>query len=229
MKSLKTGPRLAGLTALMVGGLLAFAGCQTRTDGPSGKTPAAPAATPAPGSAGATTDTAAAGADNGFGPEGRYEKPTARADKYRPGHSYLDRSNEAYPLLQRPAQAMAGFPLDATGAVDWVATLAEGRIRPRAERYSAGTMERRFDVILMKDTREMPWVRFPHAEHTEWLACSNCHPRPFVDKAGANDITMDSIFSGRDCGVCHDRVSFSVEQCERCHNVLHEGSPVRWW
>ena len=212
--------------AVLVAGVLAGGGCQTRTEGPSTTATSPSAEVVVKGEA---KDTRDADAGGGFGPEGRYEKPTARGDRYRPGYSFLDRDNEVYPLLQRPAQAMAGFPLDATGAVDWVATLADGKISPRAQRSSAGSMERRFDVILMKETREMPWVRFPHAEHTEWLACSNCHPKPFVAQAGANDISMDSIFSGRDCGMCHDRVAFSVMQCERCHNVLHEGSPVRWW
>ena len=227
MKTGLSARRFTGSAVLLVGWLLACGGCQTRTDGPSATPPSPPADTAdaaAPVDSGQGED-----AGGGFGPEGRYEKPTARAQSYRPGYSFLDRSNEAYPLLQRPGQAMSGFPLDATGAVDWVATLAEGHIRPRAERYSAAGMERRFDVILMKETREMPWVRFPDAEHTEWLACSNCHPKPFVERVGANDITMDSIFSGRDCGMCHDRVAFSVMQCERCHNVLHAGSPVRWW
>ena len=218
--------RSAAAPVLFVAFVVAV-GCQTRTDGPS---PTPPSPAPAPDDETTQTDAApAADANGGFGPDGRYEKPTARADHYQPGHSFLDRANEVYPLLQKPGQAMTGFPLDATGAIDWVAALAEGHIKPRAERYKAGAMERRLDAIIMKDTREMPWVRFPHAEHTEWLACANCHPRPFAEVTGASNITMDTIFSGQHCGMCHDRVAFSVMQCERCHNVLHEGSPVRWW
>ncbi len=80
-----------------------------------------------------------------------------------------------------------------------------------------------------KRTLDMPWVRFPHAEHTEWLDCSNCHPHPFAEKAGATEITMDSIMRGHHCGMCHDRVAFSIFACERCHSVTHPGSPAAWW
>jgi c(7)-type cytochrome triheme protein len=81
----------------------------------------------------------------------------------------------------------------------------------------------------MRNTRDMPWVAFPHRQHTEWLACSNCHPRPFKEKSGVNEITMDNIMRGEQCGMCHDRVAFSIFACERCHSVTHPGSPKPWW
>ena len=83
--------------------------------------------------------------------------------------------------------------------------------------------------IIMKDTLEMPWVVFPHRQHTEWLACSNCHPKPFAEQSGVNDISMDEIFRGNYCGQCHDRVAFSIFLCERCHSVPHSDTPPRWW
>ncbi|MCB1742637.1 MAG: hypothetical protein KDK91_19840, partial [Gammaproteobacteria bacterium] len=63
----------------------------------------------------------------------------------------------------------------------------------------------------------------------EWLACSNCHPRPFKEIAGGNPTSMDEIFKGRSCGMCHDKVAFSTFVCERCHSIPHPGSPARWW
>ena len=81
----------------------------------------------------------------------------------------------------------------------------------------------------MKNTAEMPHVKFPHDSHTQWLACSNCHDKIFVPKAGANAINMTKIFQGEYCGVCHDRVAFTTMfACERCHSVLQPGAKA-WW
>lgn len=140
-----------------------------------------------------------------------------------------DSRGSAYALLQSPRSALGDFPTDVLGRIDWVAALRQGMIAPRADVSGRGTMRRRSDDIIMRNTREMPWVRFPHAQHTEWLDCSNCHPKPFATQAGANPITMDSIMRGQDCGMCHDRVAFSIFACERCHSVMHEGSPAAWW
>lgn len=140
-----------------------------------------------------------------------------------------DRSGPAYSLLQSPEQAMQKFPADSTGNIDWVATLERELINPRTTVSGNGQMQTRTDEILMRNTRDMPWVRFPHRQHTEWLACTNCHPRPFKEKAGANQITMDNIMRGEQCGMCHDRVAFSIFACERCHSVPHAGSPQAWW
>ena len=140
-----------------------------------------------------------------------------------------DQRGPAYELLQAPRSALRNFPADTLGGIDWVAALKQGLIDPRANVSGAGVMRRRDDTIIMRNTLDMPWVRFPHAEHTEWLDCSNCHPYPFESKNGSNEITMDSIMRGRHCGLCHDRVAFSIFACERCHSVTHPGSPAAWW
>lgn len=89
-------------------------------------------------------------------------------------------------------------------------------------------MEMDFDII-MKNTMQMPWVRFPHKPHTQWLACSNCHPKIFIPREHANPISMTKVLRGQYCGVCHDKVAFSLFMCERCHSVPHEDSPPPWW
>ena len=81
----------------------------------------------------------------------------------------------------------------------------------------------------MKETLSMPYVRFPHLEHTQWLDCKNCHPYPFKATEGANTITMDLIMRGEACGMCHERVAFTIMACERCHSITHPGSPNKWW
>ncbi len=131
----------------------------------------------------------------------------------------FDESNPDYPVLQKPSTALIGMPLDRRGKVDWVLALRNGLIQPRANLTGNARMELLDKAVMMKDTREMPWVQFPHKTHTEWLACVNCHPKPFEAKQGANPVSMEAIFRGQYCGMCHDRVAFSVFVCERCHNT----------
>ena len=140
-----------------------------------------------------------------------------------------DPANDAIKTLQDPAEAMSAFPMDRRGAVNWVSALELGIIEPRADLQGAGNMQVLDLDILFKDTGEMPWVKFPHSAHTQWLACSNCHPNIFVMKQGANNPSMDGILAGEFCGRCHDKVAFALWVCERCHSVPHEGSPAKWW
>ena len=140
-----------------------------------------------------------------------------------------DPLNEALAVLQDPTQAMADFPRDRRGEVDWVASLAEGLINPRADLQGETEMEILDMDILMKGTQFMPWVLFPHERHTRWLDCSNCHDEIFKPEMGANDIDMNAVLAGEFCGVCHGKVSFSLFICERCHSVPHPGSGEKWW
>lgn len=145
-----------------------------------------------------------------------------------------DSVNDAINVLQDPSAAMKNFPKDRRGEVDWVKTLRSGLITPRKNLLGDDPMDKNpmqeLDLdILMKNTREMPWVKFPHLAHTQWLACSNCHPSIFVAKIDANPIDMIKILRGEFCGRCHDKVAFSLYICERCHSVPHSGSGPAWW
>ena len=91
-----------------------------------------------------------------------------KSEVYDPAGSHFD-------LLQAPREALRNLPIDTNGRVDWVRALDQGLIAPRASRTGVGSMQVLDQDIIMKNTREMPWVRFPHRQHTEWLACSNCH------------------------------------------------------
>ena len=143
--------------------------------------------------------------------------------------SFYDESNPDRHKLQQAAEALAALPSDGRGGVDWMKALREGRITPRAD-LAGDKPQQVLDLdIILKNTREMPYVKFPHNSHTQWLACSNCHDGIFVPKAGANPISMDKIFRGQYCGTCHDRVAFITHlSCERCHSVPH-GSVKKWW
>ncbi|WP_455202931.1 c(7)-type cytochrome triheme domain-containing protein [Kaarinaea lacus] len=140
-----------------------------------------------------------------------------------------DPENDAIVVLQEPSDAMAAFPQDRRGGVDWVRAIQLGIIAPRADVKGETQMVTMDMDIMFKDTGSMPWVKFPHLAHTQWLACDNCHPNIFVPKKGANNPSMDGILAGEHCGRCHDKVAFALWICERCHNTPHENSPEKWW
>lgn len=131
-----------------------------------------------------------------------------------------DESNPDYLRLQRIDDATRHMKRDNVGFPDWMAALRSGTISPRAGLSPADKMNVLDLDVTMRNTREMPHVRFPHQSHTVWLDCSNCHPVPFIPKAGANAVSMSEIFRGKYCGMCHDRVAFiTFFSCERCHSI----------
>lgn len=153
-------------------------------------------------------------------PEAVTGAAAAVPQRFLPKLEFLDPANPGAHLLQRYDDAVRGLPLDGNGFPDWMKALNERKIEPRSGLKDADRMEVLDLDVVMRNTREMPNVRFPHRSHTLWLACSNCHPQPFTAKAGGNAIAMADIFRGRYCGMCHDRVAFvTFFSCYRCHNV----------
>jgi len=133
---------------------------------------------------------------------------------------FYDPNNPDLPRLQKHDTAVASLPKDANGFPDWMRALREGGIGPRAGLEAAAAMNVLNLDVIMRNTKEMPYVRFPHNSHTQWLDCSNCHPQPFAPRAGAAKIVMADIFRGKYCGMCHDRVAFiTFFSCQRCHSV----------
>ncbi len=64
-------------------------------------------------------------------------------------------------------------------------------------------------------------VNFSHQSHTKKAKCSDCHPMPFLMKKGATKLTMDEMYKGNSCGVCHDgKKAFSSTSCARCHSGM---------
>jgi len=160
--------------------------------------------------------------------DNRYYAKSAQTEKLQTD-SIHDPENSAISALQQPSEAMGAFPMDRRGAVDWVQAIKLGIINPRTNLQGDLEMLTMDMDILFKDTGNMPWVKFPHLAHTQWLHCSNCHPAIFIPQKGANNPSMDGILSGRHCGKCHDKVAFPLWVCERCHSVPHENSPAAWW
>jgi c(7)-type cytochrome triheme protein len=153
------------------------------------------------------------------------EPPTEAA----PAPPVIDPASPAAGVLQPPAEAFHGLPPDGRGKPDWVRALREGLIQPRAGVRGGEALQPLDQDILMKNTAQMPYVRFSHAVHTQWLACSNCHDALFVPRAGANPTSMTRIFQGQSCGTCHGTVAFTAMfTCERCHSVPQPGQKP-WW
>lgn len=159
----------------------------------------------------------------------RDEVSPVTADEGADQNRFYDPGNPDHDTLQKAEEMRATLPLDKRGAIDWMTALRSGAIKPRSDLAGGNRQEVLNLDIILKNTKEMPHVRFPHNAHTEWLACSNCHDSLFIPKTGANEITMEKIFRGQYCGVCHDRVAFVTHNsCERCHSVPHANSK-QWW
>ncbi len=65
-------------------------------------------------------------------------------------------------------------------------------------------------------------VLYPHKLHAVWYECSECHPKVFTEKIGANDINMNKIISEEFCGSsgCHNSANaFPLYLCENCHEI----------
>jgi len=133
-----------------------------------------------------------------------------------------DPSNPALELLQNPEESLKLLPGDTAGnKVDWIRALQNGYIQPRSRIKGEAEEEiLDLDVVMMgTGAGSVPFIRFPHKSHTEWLACSNCHEHLFKSEAGATKFTMLEILNGESCGVCHGAVSFPLTECNRCHSV----------
>ncbi len=141
--------------------------------------------------------------------------------------------------VQRPAekaktwQEVAGLlPKDAVGGVDWMQAIKAGAIRPRpgldAQAPEQATLE--LDVELASSPSKAFSMTFPHAGHTRWLGCGNCHPAVYPLKRGAPPpaVTMAKMEAGQSCGVCHGPVTFGVKAaCHRCHTKIPAKSAWR--
>ena len=116
-------------------------------------------------------------------------------------------------------EAMRLVPRSITGGPDWMAALRLGVIRPRSSLAPGGGAPPSpllLDVELEPDDPKMKVV-FPHAAHTQWLMCPNCHTEIFQMQKGADPITMAAIFGGEYCGRCHGKMAFDLGSCPRCH------------
>ncbi|MFO1352094.1 MAG: c(7)-type cytochrome triheme domain-containing protein [Gammaproteobacteria bacterium] len=130
------------------------------------------------------------------------------------------------PLLQEPREALQVLPPDGAGnKVNWVQALQGGYIAPRTSLWQDKASKILDSDVVMKGAGSLPYVRFPHKPHSEWLDCVNCHDGIFKAKAGATPVTMAAILEGEYCGRCHGAVSFPLTECNRCHTVPVDSVP----
>ena len=121
------------------------------------------------------------------------------------------------------------FPKERFGnGIDWEKTETEGLVKPVD--FVQGMPIRRKSLPLEKDfvldakLESMPTIIFSHKKHTVWNGCELCHPEIFLGvKKGATKYSMEEIFAGKYCGVCHTNVAFPLLDCQRCHT-----RPVQW-
>jgi len=103
--------------------------------------------------------------------------------------------------------------------INWAEALKKGMIKPK-NYLAAKPAEIVFNKQLVFSPKRLsiaPSV-FPHAEHTEWLDCANCHPDIFnIKRKGTRHFTKAQLMQGRFCGVCHGTVAFPLMDCQRCH------------
>ena len=179
---------------------------------------AAPAATtPATALARAAPTPAPSAEVNAFNrllkPLGRFNRPAVESGIHDP-------ANDMTLQLQPPATAFATLPKSSAGNhVDWVKALDAKAIAPRWDRNDPAAAAIVMDLTIVREVKgSMPDVVFPHKQHTEWLDCSNCHPKIFVPQKGANQMSMASILLGQQCGICHGKVALPVSECRLCHS-----------
>lgn len=111
----------------------------------------------------------------------------------------------------------------AAGAPDWVKALTDGVIAPRPGLDPKAPDQPVFPITVELEPPGQPVFKaiFPHAAHTAWLGCPNCHPTMFQMKKGATPINMGLIYAGQACGACHGKVAFAVPTgCPRCHPAM---------
>jgi c(7)-type cytochrome triheme protein len=120
------------------------------------------------------------------------------------------------------ATVTAGFPKGRFGnGVDWEAAEVEGKIT--LTDTLPGVSVKRTPLQIPKDysieakVAGLPEIIFSHKKHAVWNGCELCHPEIYAVKAGATKYTMQDVFAGKYCGVCHGPVAFPAIDCQRCH------------
>lgn len=105
--------------------------------------------------------------------------------------------------------------------INWIKAAEKKNITlrdaPKAKSDRSDLNKNLSDSLIRPDEPEMPQIIFSHDKHARWNGCSLCHPSIFKEQKGSPKITMEGIFDGEFCGVCHGRVAFPTLDCQRCH------------
>lgn len=118
------------------------------------------------------------------------------------------------------AQKMPKAPLG--NGINWEEAEAKGVIMPvdflEGVSMKRPAMKAQKDFSIQARTSWIGKVVFSHEKHAVWNGCEVCHPEifPSVQK-GETKYSMFQIVNGQYCGVCHDKVAFPLQDCQRCH------------
>ncbi len=106
--------------------------------------------------------------------------------------------------------------------VEWEEAESRGLIHP-IDHLPGVSMKRQpldpqKDFAITSRSSWMPDIIFSHKKHVLWNGCEVCHPDIFPSvKKGTVKYSMLEISGGQYCGLCHDRVAFPLNNCEKCH------------
>ena len=105
--------------------------------------------------------------------------------------------------------------------VDWEAAELEGKLKLTDTLPEISIRRKPLDVpkdySIEARIDGLPEIIFSHKKHAVWHGCELCHPDIFMVKAGGTKYTMEEIFAGKYCGLCHGSVAFPASDCQRCH------------
>jgi c(7)-type cytochrome triheme protein len=142
-----------------------------------------------------------------------------RRATYKPWEEFTMEYNMVAPEKIDWAEKLALLPKYENGDINWVKAFSGGMIKPKPGLDEKAEDLDTEDMVLERIPKDSPEDKaiFPHLEHTQVLACPNCHPAIFKKKEGAAKITMKNIKAGEFCGRCHGPVAFAVKNCGSCH------------
>jgi c(7)-type cytochrome triheme protein len=116
----------------------------------------------------------------------------------------------------------ADFPKGRFGNnVDWEAAELSGKIK-LVDTLPEISVKRRplevpKDYSIEAKMAGLPEIIFSHKKHAVWNGCELCHPDLYSVKAGTTKYSMEEVFAGKYCGLCHGSVAFPTIDCQRCH------------
>jgi c(7)-type cytochrome triheme protein len=126
--------------------------------------------------------------------------------------------------LEKFTELRNQLPRDKYGnGINWAAALRTERIKPLYSIFKPEEkpLEFRKRLMLEAEWAYVPPAYFSHEVHAGWLDCGSCHPDIFkIKKKTTEHFLMQYILEEKFCGVCHLRVAFPMDNCQRCHPAL---------